>query len=88
MTVHFWENVLSFSSQRPETFPLITGLLSGNLGLLEFDGVQNLLEFLARVGTGQKAFDTAAAHVCGGLCALGSASQPEIAEIAQLCGLL
>jgi hypothetical protein len=52
MTVHLWENVLSFSSQRPETFPIITGLLSGNLRLLELDGVQHFLEFLARIEAG------------------------------------
>ena len=56
---------------------------SSTLRLLEFDGVKDLLELSAGVETRQDASDHVAAHGIGFVGSFRSASQPEVAEVAQ-----
>jgi hypothetical protein len=55
----------------------------GSLVPVEFDPVQDALEFLAWVEAGQNAADLVGAHVFGGIGAFTGCSQPEATEIAQ-----
>ena len=69
MSVHFWENVLTFFS----SFLL---LRRGRFRrLYKFDGIQHLLELPACVEARQDALDVDGAHFLGGGCAFGKSQQ-------------